>query len=68
MAGAQAGLERLKTSWARERLGNLMYCGSDPMMMTGTGDTRKRITSNKEIQEDRGRREVMLMSKPGASP
>jgi hypothetical protein len=38
------------------------------MMMTGTGDTRKGITSNKEIQEDRGRREVMLMSKPGASP
>jgi hypothetical protein len=38
------------------------------MVMRGTGDTRKRITSNKEIQKDRGRMEVMLMSKQGASP
>ena len=34
-ADAHAGLERLKTCWAMERLGNLMYCGSDPMVTMG---------------------------------
>lgn len=34
-----AGLERLKMSWARERLGYLAYCGSE-LMTAGEREVR----------------------------